>query len=360
MLHAIILAGGKGERFWPLSRSNKPKQLVKLFSDKTMLEETMDRVESIIPRERQLLVASTDMMQVIRTHIPDLPESCFLLEPQGRNTAPAIALAAVHLLRDDPDAIMVVLPCDHLIRDPEMLRQTLITAADIAEKTHQLCLIGINPDRPETGYGYIEIGDKFERDGAIPAFKVAEFHEKPDRQVAERFIMGQRHLWNSGMFIWRAADILDAIHRCMPEMHSAVMDYARQIGQPTEWSARQAFFSNVKSISIDKGVLEKESNVVVVLKGRFLWDDVGSWGALDRIYDCDGLHNVTFGAAALSQCYDCTVVNEEEGPIVAFGVSDLVVVRANGVVLVTSKTRIPDMRELMDWVRKQKDLEDYL
>jgi mannose-1-phosphate guanylyltransferase len=346
MIYGVIMAGGKGERFWPLSRASRPKQFLKLTSEQTMLEETITRVRPLIPLEHIRIVTAESMMELILQSANYLNKSHVLTEPVGRNTCLAIGLTAAHLLHADSHAVMVVLSADHLIRPPEKLLRILEDGCAIASVENRLITIGIVPTRPETGYGYIKLGDmyKSERDSVV--YNVAAFAEKPKAAVAQEYYFSRKYLWNSGMFIWSARSILQAIRECQPDVGRLLTNYSETIGTGRERDARVELYQNAPAISIDYAVLEKASNVLV-MKADIVWDDIGSWNALERFKDRDSDNNVIVGRTVTLDTFETTMYNDSDGVIACLGVSDLVIVRSGEVTLVAHKTRAGDIKELL-------------
>lgn len=359
MIHGVIMAGGKGERFWPLSRAKRPKQFLKLTSDKSMLEETIERVTPLIPFENVRIVAGESMTEHIMSLLPGVTKANVLTEPFGRNTCLAIGFAAVHLLHEDPNAVMVVLSADHLIRPAEKLVQILRDGAALASREERLITIGITPTRPETAYGYIKLGEQFIREGETNVYAVSQFAEKPKAAVAQEYYFSRQYLWNSGMFIWSAKAILNAIAACQPDAHRHLLEYGTTIGTPKEAAARKQLYDSAPSISIDYAVLEKANNVLV-MKGDIIWDDVGSWNSLERYKDRDSENNVLIGEAIVLETFETTVYNDESGIIACIGLSDLVVVRSENITLVAHKTKASQVKELLAQLSKRDDWKKYL
>lgn len=358
MIYSVIMAGGKGERFWPLSRIDRPKQLLKLASDKTMLQETIDRVLPLAPLERQIVVTGRSISQAILDEIDYLTEENLLVEPEGKNTLYAIGLAAVHIEHNDPEGIMVVLSADHLINPPERLRSIIKFGASMAATEDKLITIGIVPTRAETGYGYIKLGEVVKVESGISAHRVIEFTEKPQRLDAQKYFYGREHLWNSGMFIWSVKTILGDIEKYCPEAYKLLRDYSSSIGSDKENAAREKLYREAVAISIDFAVLEKADNTLT-MRADIIWDDVGSWNSLERFMEPDSDRNVIVGEVALSDSYELTVYNESDGLIAALGVSDLVIVRSGDTMLVAHKTKVDELKSLLKEVRKLKDHEKY-
>ena len=354
----MILAGGKGERFWPLSRKNRPKQLLKLASDKTMLQETIDRILPLAPLDKQIIVTGRSISQAILDEIDYLKEENLLVEPEGKNTLYAIGLAAVHIEHDDPAGVMVVLSADHLINPPERLREIIKFGASLAATENKLITIGIVPTRAETGYGYIKLGEVVKVGAGVSVHKVAEFTEKPQRLLAQKYFYGREHLWNSGMFIWTVKAIMAEIEQHCPDAFKLLREYASAIGKDNENAAREKLYKAAIAISIDFAVLEKAENTLT-MRADIVWDDVGSWNALERFMEPDTDRNVVIGNVALSESYELTVYNESDGLIAALGVSDLVIVRSGNTTLVAHKTKVDELKSLLKQVSQLKDHEKY-
>lgn len=353
MLHTVIMAGGRGERFWPLSRGDRPKQLLALNSDRPLLVETIDRVAELVPLERTFIVTGEHLADPIRKVIPELSPENILTEPFGRNTCMAVGLAAAEIGRRDPDAVMLVLSADHRIEPEDQLRKILLFGADLATKEKALITIGITPSRAETGYGYIEIGDVVEQRGSIVAARVVGFKEKPDPAAAQIYYYGRKHLWNAGMFVWTVQSIWESLEEYCP-VHFEALQACR--AHPGDLAIRKKSYSEVPDISIDFAILEKAANVITI-KSDLLWDDVGSWRAIDRLKSRDRDGNVRVGSVSLLDTVETIVYNEGDGLIATLGVSDLIIVRSGPVTLVAHKSRIDQIRTLVKQVgRDNPDL----
>lgn len=359
MLYGVILAGGKGERFWPLSRAERPKQFLKLISDKTMIEETIDRVLPLIPKENIRIVTSRSMKSFIDENVKEFNQNHILAEPFGRNTCGAIGLAAVHLLHEDKDAVMVTLSADHLIKPPEKLLRILSAGAAIAGAEDCLITIGIVPTRPETAYGYIKMGEMYKHEGDHVFYRVSAFTEKPKAAVAHEYYYSHDYLWNSGMFIWSAGSILKAIEENQPDLGELLNEYARHIGTDTEDKARESLYEQATAISIDFAVLERASNVMTV-KADIIWDDIGGWNSLSRYRERDKDNNVLIGNTMALDSFETVVYNDGEGIITCLGVSDLVVVQSADITLVVHKTKADQIKEILAKLDEDEDKRRYL
>ncbi len=359
MNYAVILAGGRGERFWPLSRTEHPKQLLHITSDKTMLQETIDRVKELIPVERTWVVTGENIKKAILEKVSYLKEENLIVEPGAMNTCLAIGLAAAHLKKIDPSATMAVLSSDHVIQPKSKLQKILEVGIEIATSEERLITIGIVPARAETAYGYIELSELYDTVDDIMVYQIKEFKEKPNRIVAQQYYYGRRHLWNSGMFVWTASTILKALEKHMPDMFKEIESYSKEIGTKNETEAKKKLYRNAECISIDFAVLEKADNALVI-KADLEWDDVGNWLALDRVKQKDRASNVIVGNAKTINTYETTIVNDSEGIIATLGISDLVIVKTDEIVFVAHKTKVQDVKELLREFTGNKDLEKYL
>ena len=359
MVYGVVMAGGRGERFWPLSNEGRPKQLLAITNDRSMLEVTIDRLRGFIPMERMVIVTGKNIKEALLGRCPSVKEDNLLCEPTGRNTCLAIGLAAVHLQKRDPGGVMVVLSADHLISPAEKLVTVIKAGTKIAAEQDKLITIGIVPSRAETGYGYIELGEEEWEVDSVPVCTVRGFKEKPRPTIAQQYYYGRKHLWNSGMFIWSVESILAAFEKYMPEMYEQLREYGRHIGTAREDEACRRLYDDAESISIDVAILEQADNVLT-LRGNFIWDDVGGWMSLQRFRDMDSENNVVEGSAVLINTYESTVYNEEAGLVAVLGVSDLVIVRSGEVVMVAHKTQLDRIKDLLARIEKDTSLRKYL
>jgi mannose-1-phosphate guanylyltransferase len=328
---AVILAGGVGSRFWPLSTPLRPKQLLPLVSSQPLLAETADRMRPLVPPERTLVLTNASLAAPIADMLPDLPDENVVIEPRPAGTGPALVWAAREIARRaGENAVMISVHADWAVGNADRFRQTLVAAADLAERHNALVTVGIVPTRPDPGFGYIQPGEQVNG-----ARRVTRFVEKPDPATAERF-MAQGFLWNSGIFVWRVRDLLHEVSEHAPEIAPALA------------SARSAeeFFSAVRAISIDHAVMERSAHALV-LSGDFAWDDVGTWAALRRVRTGDDAGNAVAGAV-YAVASSGNVVHAESGTLVMYGVSDLVVVAREGLTLVTTVERAADLKALLE------------
>jgi mannose-1-phosphate guanylyltransferase len=349
--YAIIMAGGRGERFWPASTRTLPKQLLDLFDGKPLLVSAIERIEPLIPRDRILIITSVDLVGPIRQAMPGFPENNIIGEPVGRDTAAAIALG-LSIIRDrSPDAVFTVLTADHVIRKDEVFRQTLAQGLDYASRHPVLLTIGIPPRYPSTGFGYIETGSAIDSEGPISFRKALRFVEKPDATTAEQYFQNGAYFWNSGMFIWSTGAIDAAFRKHQPPLadmadrlrgHTAEADFAVRLAR--EYSA-------LEKISIDYAVMEKAQNILMA-ECAFEWDDVGTWTSLANHFPADEQGNVTIGTVAALDSSDSIVVSKNH--ITALlGINHLVVVQVPGVTLICDRDKAQDLKRLIGLLREQ-------
>ena len=285
-MYAVIMAGGKGTRFWHKSRERMPKHLLDIVSERTIIQETIDRILPLIPAENILIVTGLSHADELMKQAPQIPEENIIIEPVGRNTAPCIGLAALHIKRKSPDAVMVVLPADHLINDAAQFCHLLSLAAEMASRGDYLLTIGIKQTSPETGYGYIEQGVLKATVKGEDIYEVKSVREKPDLEQAKAFLEKGGFYWNSGMFVWRVETILRAIGRWLPELHKGLLRIEESIGTDREKEMVNRVYRAITSISIDYGVMEKADNVLL-MRGDFGWSDMGSWDSLWEVSEKD-------------------------------------------------------------------------
>lgn len=345
--YAVIMAGGSGTRFWPLSRNDRPKQFLSIVGDSSMLRQTWDRCVALVGDPARVLVVTGQKYAALTAEqLPELSPDNLLAEPEARNTAPCLAWAAAELRRRDPEALMLVFPADHVIEDTEGLRASA-AAACAAARTGALVTFGVPPRYPETGYGYVEVGAALELDSEVPVRHVEAFREKPDAATAAEYVSAGRFLWNSGMFVWSADALLSAMQEHLPEADSA----AAEMVAAEDESARAAAYARMPATSIDYGIMEPASNVACV-EARFDWSDVGSWEALAELLPADADGNMTRGRVV---ALDATgnLVHAPGETVALLGVERLAVVRVGDVLLVADLERSQDIKALRDRVAEE-------
>jgi mannose-1-phosphate guanylyltransferase len=347
MDYAVIMAGGIGSRFWPASRKERPKQFLDVFGDGTLIQNTVARLQGLIPPERCLVVTHERYVEQTQKQLPAVPEENILAEPISRNTAPCITYAATTLVDRDPDATMVVLPADHVIGDVQQFHDTLEVALDTAQEPNALVTIGIEPTYPATGYGYIQYDGDENEDGTLEAHPVRTFAEKPDQSTAERFIDSGDFLWNSGMFIWRADTILAQVQTHLPDAHSA-FEPVREAGAAVDEETLTQAFQQSPRISIDYGVMEQAEDVFVV-PGAFEWNDVGDWRAVYDLSEKDEHGNVIQGNVIMQDSSRC-FVQAGDRLIVLVGIHDSVVVDTDDAVLVCNRDSAQQVKQVVEYL----------
>lgn len=367
MLHALIMAGGSGTRFWPASRKNLPKQLLPLVGDRSLLRDTVDRLESLIPPERIWPAVGANLLQAVQAELPEVPEQTYVVEPCQRNTAPCIGLAALLMLRVDPEAVMVVLPSDHAIIDVAGFQKAVRLAERLVAKPRkQLVTFGIKPTFASEGFGYIEKGETITppqgQFTAIAAendvYQVARFREKPKREQAEQFVASGNFFWNSGMFVWRADVLIGLLREHQPEMLARLETIAAAHGTPDYAVVLEREFPQIQGISIDYAVME-HAPTIVAIEAKFDWDDAGSWQSLARLRGADAAGNTIVGRHLGLDTNDTIVRTSDDHLVVTLGLKDILVVHTPDATLVADKKNEESVRKLVELL-KERGWEGYL
>lgn len=357
MLHAVIMAGGSGTRFWPASTETKPKQFLNLFGQQTMLQNTVERISSLISIEQTWVVTNERYVDLTKEQLPQLPEKNIIAEPVGKNTAPCVGAAAALIANEDEEAVMAVLPADHLIKDAKVFRSTLKKAAQKAKETNALGTLGIKPRHPETGYGYIEFD---ETDSQASAYEVEQFREKPDKATAQAFIEAGNFLWNSGMFIWQTKVIKEAFKKHLPDVFEQIEIVQKEAGTASQQQAINEFYYASPSVSIDYGIMEKAEEVFVI-PADFGWNDVGDWNAFYELNEKDETGNaVQTNYSVIEDSENNLVLSSSDKMIALAGVDNMAVIETKDAILVCDLDNAQKVKQAVNKIRDNKELEQYL
>jgi len=353
-LYVLVLSGGAGTRLWPLSRRDRPKQFLNLLGDRSLLQDTVDRVSEFVPRERIFVVAPPEHRALIHEQVPDLPVDHLVVEPYPRGNAAAVGLAMAALAAFDPDAVVAVLPSDHVVANRGQFRKVLIAATAAAERGH-LVTLGITPERADTGFGYIEAAEKLDIEAPVEVRAVKRFVEKPKRDAAERMVAAGGHYWNAGMFVWRVEEILRAYEKHLPRTAKALDALREAIGSPRYESVLAEVWEETDRTTVDYGIAEKSDNVAVV-PADIGWQDVGSWARLAEIVSkADNWASEEVVAEDAHSNY----VWAPAKTVALVGVEGLVVVDTPDALLITTKERSEEVKAVVDRLKKD-DREDLL
>ncbi len=360
-IYAVIIAGGRGERFWPKSRTKTPKQTLKLMGKRSLIQETVSRIKTIAPNDHIFVITNKEQLGSIRADLPNIKN--IIAEPAARNTAAACGLAAMLIKKADPRATMIVLPSDHLIKEKDKFIDALMTGVKVAEASNGLVTIGVKPTFPATGYGYMRIDTSGQFKIRGPGLKavvhrVLAFVEKPSYLNAVKFLKEKRYYWNSGIFIWKATSILDAIKENLPRLYLGLQLLEPSIGRLNFNCKLNEVYPNLEEISIDYGILEREKRIFAV-EGKFYWDDLGSWDSLARHLSTDKSGNFAIGAHKAIDTRDSVIVSEQ-GVIGTIGIDNVIVVRDGDCVLVCHRDRAQDVKRLVALMKEGKELKKYL
>jgi mannose-1-phosphate guanylyltransferase len=359
MLHAMIMAGGGGTRFWPRSRQQRPKQFLTLSGDRSLLQQALDRIETLAPAEHCWILTSEEYRAETATQLPTLRPDHIVGEPCRRDTAPCIGLAAALIALQDPTAIMLVTPADHVIEPMQEFRRAVQVAAQMAEEhPSSLITFGIPPAYPATGYGYIERGPQVANRQGIAVFRVEAFKEKPDAETAEEYVVSGRYFWNSGIFVWKAATVLEALREQRPKIHDAVQRIAAAWDTPRRSTVLAQEYEGVESKSIDFAVMEHAKDVLVV-QAPYKWDDVGSWLALERMNPQDAHGNTVLGTHCGLNTNNCVIVADAGRVVATIGVDNLLIVQDGEATLVADRREEGTVKQLVELLKK-KGLDKHL
>ena len=349
-LYALIMAGGGGTRLWPMSRQAHPKQMLKLVGDRSMFQLAVDRLVPLLPHSRILVVTAGEQVEGLAAQVPELPRENFIVEPLGRGTASCIGLAALHLHRRDPGAVMAVLTADHYIRRTDRFREVLRAAHQVAEEGY-LVTLGIEPTHPATGYGYIRRGAGLGQAGDFDYYAVEAFVEKPDAERALAFLAAETYAWNSGMFIWRTQVILDAIAGLMPDLDATLTALGAALDAGEYASALAERWPALKKETIDYGIMERAERVAVI-PVDLGWSDVGAWDAVMALRDADDAGNALSGDVIALDTENSMIMAEGQRLVTAIGVRDLVVVDTPDALLISRRNQTQRVRDVVQRLRE--------
>ncbi|NLZ47917.1 MAG: mannose-1-phosphate guanylyltransferase [Clostridiales bacterium] len=355
MLYALILAGGKGTRLYPLSRANNPKQFLKLINNKSFLRNTVDRIKPLVDKDNIYVVTNEDYVDKVKAELSELASSNIIVEPENKETATCIGLSAVKLLKRDKDAVLMVFPSDHYINKEKLFLDTLEQAVEICERKRGIVTIGIQPTRPETGYGYIQMGDRL--NNVLSTYKVERFTEKPNVMVAKDFLMQGNYLWNSGMFIMRADVLLREIEKYLPKLYKSLIEIYQHIGLEDEEEVIKHHYNLIDGISIDFGVMQKTRKAYVI-KCEFEWDDIGTFESLSRFLK-NFRQNKVIGTTYTEDSENCTIIANDK-LVIGFGIKDLVIVESDDVVLIMDKSKDQEIKHLVNNMKNDAEVSKYV
>ena len=356
----VIMAGGRGERFWPASRLRKPKHLLSIVGDKPMLTQTVDRLQGLVPVENIIVITNRQQMEGVREVCPNLPDQNIVMEPVGRDTAAAVGLAMLVVKQRSTDAALAMLPADALINDAQGFRDTLAAAFEAAETSPSLLTIGIKPTEPATGYGYVRRGDEALQAAGLSVYEVAEFKEKPDLETAISYLESGDYYWNAGMFVWRVSTIADALDEFTPVLKQGLDEIEKglEAGRDLD-SLLEELYPSLEKISVDFAIMEKAMNVKTV-ESTFDWDDVGSWTAIERHFPKDSDDNTINGLAAFGGASGNIVVGPKDKLIAVLGVDDLIVVQTDDATLICKKDHAQQIKTLVRDLSDSNELSNFV
>lgn len=350
-IYGVIMAGGGGTRFWPLSREARPKQLLNLSGNDLMINETIDRITSVIPKRDIFIVTNKSQVLKMKEAVGNrIQDNHILAEPAARNTAACIGYAAMEIVKKYGDGIMCVFPSDHYIKDERTFSKTLVSAIEVAESMDKLMTIGITATYPSTGYGYI----KYEK-SSEQAKKVLEFKEKPDEETAKKYVESGKYAWNSGMFVWKASTILRKFEELLPDIYKQLLRMGEAMNTPDEDKVISEIYSEIRSISIDYGVMEKSDDVMVI-PAEFGWSDVGNWDNLGVLYEPDENGNVVHGTHVGIDTTN-SVIYAKNKLVATIDVDNIVVVETDDTVLVCRKDKSQEVRKIVEMLKSQGNSE---
>lgn len=344
MLCGLIMAGGKGTRFWPLSTEEKPKQFLNLIGNKTMIQMTVNRIKPIIPIEKIFVCTAEKYVDLVRNQLPNLPKRNIIVEPEGRNTAPCIALSAFIIQRYYKDSKMVVLPSDHLIKNENRFREILLDAEEYLEENKKaIVTLGMKPNRPETGYGYIKFNDDKINIHRSEIRAVDKFVEKPNLEIAQKYLEDGKYLWNGGMFLWTTENILNKIEKYIPGTYEALKSL-KAIKEENLQNEININYKNTDSISVDYGILEK-SEEICVIPSDIDWDDIGTWRSIERYREKDYQNNIVSGDVQVIESKSNMAINNANKKVVMIGMEDTMAVETEEAIFIVNKNYMDNLRD---------------
>jgi mannose-1-phosphate guanylyltransferase len=350
-MYAAIIAGGSGTRLWPKSRQEKPKQFQALYSEQTLLQETVKRLEPMVPRENIYVIANRSHEATVREQLEWLGPDNYVGEPVGKDTAPAVGVISTIIHHKDPDAVILITPSDHVIVKENLFRHLLVVAEHVAAEGPNVVTIGIKPTSPETGYGYIQMSEKHRTIDEVDVHEVVSFKEKPDLPTAQEYVTSWHYVWNSGMFIWSAKTVLDLFRQHAPDIHKLLTRYDAAIGTPNEARVFEEVYEAVPRVSVDYAIMEHADRVFVI-PASIGWSDLGSWASLHDIMKSDEAGNAVAGQHVGVDTYNC-LIHSRDRLIATVGLDNMVVVDGGEVILVMPKDRSQDVKRLLEEVKKQ-------
>jgi mannose-1-phosphate guanylyltransferase len=350
-MYAAIIAGGSGTRLWPRSRQDKPKQFQGLYGESTLLQETVRRLEPLIPREDMYVIANRSHEPIVREQLPWLAPESYVGEPVGKDTAPAVGVIATVIHHRDPDAVILITPADHVITREKQFRRILEVAEKVASEGPNVVTIGIKPTAPETGYGYIQMTESRRVVDDIEVHRVASFKEKPDVKTAEEYVASWQYVWNSGMFVWSAKTILQLFKEHAPDIYKLLMRYDAAIGTPMEGNVFEEIYEAFPRISVDYAILEHARSIHVI-PASIGWNDLGSWSSLHEIMESDEDGNTVVGTHVGLDTHNC-LIHSKDRLIATVGLDNMIIVDGGDVVLVMPAGRSQDIKALLEELKKE-------
>lgn len=346
----LIMAGGIGERLWPLSRENKPKQFLKIGDEKSLIEKTILRALKITSEENIFIITGIRYREAFNQYIPNFKKENIIYEPLGRDTAAAVTLGALTIKEKIGNSIIVILPADPIIKEENLFTKTVEEAIETTSKTKKTIIVGIKPNRAETGYGYIKLANNIKDN----EYNVERFVEKPNLENAKKFLDNGNYLWNSGMFIWDIENILNAVQSFMPDTYNKVLESFNNIDNLEK---SKEIFSKIEKISFDFGIMEKLKEIICI-KAEFFWDDLGAFSALGRIYKKDNDNNVVIGNVYIKESKNNIIINDDNDFIAVNGIKDLTIVKSNGAILIYADNQDSKIKEILKDIREEDELKE--